>query len=167
MTMTYAEMKHPDEPLELRRAFGAFPTGVVALAAMHADEPIGIAASSFASVSLEPPLVSVCIAIGSQTWQRLSELPRLGISVFSDGQAAACRQLGTRGEDKFRGLSWHVSDGGAVFLHEASAWFDCTIENLVSGGDHVIVLLRVERMSLHDAPPLVFHASEFRRLDTN
>jgi flavin reductase (DIM6/NTAB) family NADH-FMN oxidoreductase RutF len=69
------------DPQQLRRVFGSFPSGVAAVAALVAGEPVGIAASSFTSVSLDPPLVSVCIAHTSTTWPVLRTASRLGVSI--------------------------------------------------------------------------------------
>jgi flavin reductase (DIM6/NTAB) family NADH-FMN oxidoreductase RutF len=114
-------------PLTLRRAFSIFPTGVTALAAVVGGKPVGIAVSSFTSVSLEPAMVLVCVAHASTTWPVLSKVPRLGISVLAANQEKACRQLSARTGDRFAGLDWHATDQGALILDRASAWFDCSI----------------------------------------
>jgi flavin reductase (DIM6/NTAB) family NADH-FMN oxidoreductase RutF len=153
-------------PARLSRVFGAFPTGVTAVAAVVDGQPIGIAASSFTPVSLEPALVSICIAHGSRTWSLLVTAPRLGVSILSSAQEHAGRQLGTRGVDRFAGLQWRATDDGAVLLPAASAWLDCSIEQQVRAGDHDIVVLRVHDLDCDQAiGPLVFHASQFRRLE--
>jgi len=82
-----------DDTATLRRVFGAFPTGVTALAAEVNGTPTGIAASSFTSVSLDPPIVSVCVAHSSTTWPMLRTADRLGVSVLGAHQAHAARQL--------------------------------------------------------------------------
>lgn len=156
----------PNDPAMLRQVFGAFPTGVTALAALHGGGPVGLAASSFNTVSLTPPLVSVCIGRSSTTWPLLRTRPRLGVSVLGAHHGAACRQLSARGVDRFAGLGWSATDRGAVLLDEVSAWFECSIEREIGLGDHDLVLLRVHGLQLAaDVPPLVFHGSRFRRLD--
>lgn len=153
---------------ELRHAFGAFPSGVTAVAALADDgTPIGLTASSFTSVSLDPPLVSVCVAHTSTTWPQLRDRPRLGVSVLGAHQERACRQLAARGGDRFAGLDWRATDDGAVLIEDASAWFDCGVERIVAAGDHDIVLLRIHALDAdHAVTPLVFHASRFHRLTT-
>ena len=81
---------------QLRRVFAAFPTGVAAVAAVINREPAGLAANSLVSVSLDPPLVSVCIGHTSTTWPALRTAGRLGISVLGSHQEAVSRQLGSR-----------------------------------------------------------------------
>jgi flavin reductase (DIM6/NTAB) family NADH-FMN oxidoreductase RutF len=153
-------------PAELRRVFGAFPTGVTAIAALVDGSPVGLAASSFTSVSLDPPLVSVCVAHSSTTWPLLSGSARLGVSVLGAEQEQACRQLAARDGDRFASLEWRATDDGAVLVEQASAWLDCSVEQLIRAGDHDIVLLRVHELDADPSvPPLVFHASGFRRLE--
>ncbi|WP_328462035.1 flavin reductase family protein [Streptomyces sp. NBC_00448] len=151
---------------ELRRVFGAFPTGVTAIAALVDGAPVGLAANSFTTVSLDPPLLSVCVAHTSTTWPALSDRTRIGVTVLGADQERDCAQLAARGADRFAGLDWHATADGAVLLDRGSAWFDCSIEQHIRAGDHDIVLLRVHALDAdHDAPPLVFHASRFRRLE--
>lgn len=156
--MTAATVDH-------RQVFGAYPTGVAALAAVVDGRPVGLAANSFTSVSLEPPLVSVCVAHTSTTWPELRDRPRIGVSVLGAHQEAASRRLSAKGVDRFAGTQWTSTDAGAVHLAGASAWFDCEIERTIRAGDHDIVLLRVHDLgSDPDVTPLVFHGSVYRRL---
>ncbi len=153
------------DPATLRHVLGAFPTGVTALAALVDGVPVGMAANSFTSVSLDPPLVSVCVATTSETWPLLRRAARLGVSVLSHEQEAASRRLASRGIDRFAGLSWHPTEDGAVLLDHASAWFDCSIEREIRAGDHEIVLLTVHGLGTDpQTPPLIFHGSRYRRL---
>jgi flavin reductase (DIM6/NTAB) family NADH-FMN oxidoreductase RutF len=150
---------------QLRRAFGCFPSGVTALCALSDGEPAGLAASSFTSVSMDPPLVSVCIQHTSRTWPKLREQPRLGLSVLAEEQDEVCARLASKEGDRFAGVDWFASDDGGVFVHGATLWLDCTISEEVRCGDHDIVLLHVHGLSAApDASPLIFHASRFRRL---
>ena len=152
-------------PAAMRRAFGAFPTGVTAVAGLVDAAPVGMAASSFTSVSFDPPLASVCIAVASATWPLLRRSGRLGVSVLSHGQQEACRRLAARGVDRFAGLTWQATRDGAILLAGASAWFDCSVEQEIRAGDHEVVLLAVHRLG-RDARmrPLVSHGSRLCRL---
>jgi len=153
------------DPATLRRVLGAFPTGVTALAALVDGTPVGMAANSFTSVSLSPPLVSVCVATASGTWPALRRADRIGVSVLSHEQEAASRQLAARGVDRFAGLSWYPTDDGAVLLEGATAWFDCVVEREIRAGDHDIVLLAIRRLGTDPTrQPLVFHGSRYRQL---
>lgn len=154
------------EPGRLRRVFGAFPSGVTAVAGIVDQAPVGLAASSFTSVSMDPPLVSVCVAHTSTTWPMLRRATRLGVSVLSHEQADECRTLSARNVDRFAGLSWRATADGAVLLAGASAWLECSVSREIRAGDHNIVLLQVHDLDAdQDIRPLIFHASQFRRLE--
>lgn len=149
----------------LRTAFGAFPTGVTVVSAVRGDDRIGMAASSFTSVSLAPPLVSVCIARTSSTWPVLRDGERIGVSVLADDQHLLARQFAARGRDRFAGVRAITSGSGAVLIDHACLWLECTVHAELPAGDHVIALLEVRRLqNFPQRPPLVFHGSEFRQL---
>ncbi|MDH6108159.1 flavin reductase (DIM6/NTAB) family NADH-FMN oxidoreductase RutF [Kitasatospora sp. MAP12-15] len=149
----------------LRAVYGAFPTGVTALAALVNGRPVGMAASSFAAVSLTPPLVSMCMAHTSGTWPVLRRAERLGISVLGAEHGALCRRLAGPGDERFTGVAWRATPDGAVLLDGAGAWFECSVDQEVRAGDHDILVLRVHELHADPAvEPLVFHASTFRSL---
>ncbi|MCR1785073.1 flavin reductase family protein [Nocardioides carbamazepini] len=149
----------------LRDAFACFPSGVTAVCAVVDGEPVGLAASSFTTVSLDPPLVSVCAQNTSSTWPQLRAARRLGISVLGEHQQDQCRQLARKGADRFAGLDWSSDAGGAVLLDGAPLRLSCAIESEIAAGDHSIVVLRIHDLqSDTTVAPLVFHGSTYRRL---
>ncbi|MGW1671577.1 flavin reductase family protein [Streptomyces sp. NPDC002324] len=153
------------DPLELRRAFGCFPSGVTALCTLGSGSPVGMVASTFTPVSLSPALVSVCVQDGSATWPRLREGGRLGVSVLTEGQDTVCRSLAAKDGDRFAGVEWEAAESGSVYIHGASLWLDCSVYAELPGGDHTIALLEVHGLRAeHDRAPLVFHGSRFRQL---
>lgn len=150
---------------DLRRLFGRFPTGVTALCAMDQDNPVGMTASAFVAVSLNPPLVSVCIKQGSWTWRRLRMRERIGISFLGDSHGDTAGRLAQRADDRFQGLDYQVTPGGALFLKHAPAWLECSVVKEIEAGDHDIVLLRLHQAAVIDGiMPLVFHSSGFHTL---
>lgn len=154
-------------PTALREAFGHFPSGVIAIAAEVDGERVGLAASTFVPVSLEPPLVSFSVQNSSTTWPKLKDLPKLGISVLGESHDAAAKTLAAKTGDRFAGLKTTSSEAGAVFIHGTSVWLETSIEQLVLAGDHTIVVLAVHDITVHDdIAPIVFHRSTFRRLGT-
>jgi flavin reductase (DIM6/NTAB) family NADH-FMN oxidoreductase RutF len=149
----------------LREAFGHFPSGVIAIAAESEGTRVGLAASTFVPVSLDPPLVSFCVQNTSTTWPKLKDLPSLGISVLGEAHDAAARTLAAKTGDRFAGLQTVSRESGAVFIEGTAVWLESTIEQLVPAGDHTIVILRVSDITIHaDVAPIVFHRSTFRRL---
>src|SRR5271156_7138126 len=153
------------EPTSLREAFGHFPSGVVAIAAEVAGVRVGLAASTFVPVSLEPPLVSFCVQNTSTTWPKLKELPMLGISVLGEAHDEAARALAAKTGDRFAGLETVSRGTGAVFIKGTGVWLESAIEQLIPAGDHPIVVLRVSDVQVDaNVAPIVFHRSTFRRL---
>jgi flavin reductase (DIM6/NTAB) family NADH-FMN oxidoreductase RutF len=149
----------------LREAFGIFPSGVVAIAAEIDGTPIGLAASSFTSVSLDPPLVSFSIAKTSKTWPDLRRSERLGVTILAAHHGDVCRQLAGPVNDRFNDVAYSVSDGGGLTLDDGLARFETSIYCEVQAGDHVIVLLELHAVEQSDTSlPLVFHRSGFGRL---
>lgn len=157
------------EPVEssdqLRRAFGSFPSGVAAICVEVDGKPAGMAASSFTSVSIDPPLVSVCIQNSSTTWPVLRDAPRLGLSVLAEDHDDVCKQLASKNGDRFAGLDWQVGPHDSVFMGDSTAWFEVSLYEEVPAGDHLIALLEVHSLATFDHHlPLIFHGSRFHKL---
>ncbi|MDP4509462.1 flavin reductase family protein [Nonomuraea turcica] len=142
-----------------RQVLGRFATGVVAITALDPlnGEPCGLAANSFTSVSLDPPLVAFCMAHTSTSWPRVRGAKIVTVNVLAEHQQAVCAQMATRGGDKFAGLEWTGSPGGNPVLEGALAWIDCAVEAEHAAGDHMIVVARVLQLDTHaEGGPLVF-----------
>lgn len=152
----------------LRQLYSCFPTGVTSLCALREGKPLGLALSSFTSISIDPPLVSVSLQSNSATWASFKGVEVFGLSVLGEEQEQACRQLSQKTGDRFAGLSWYSSETGAVFIDGAVAWLECSLYHRLEAGDHEIAILRVEAAKADpEGPPLIFHASRFRRLAPN
>ena len=118
----------------LREAFGHFPSGVIAIAAVVDGALEGLAASTFVPVSLDPPLVSFCVQNTSETWPKLKDLPSLGISVLGESHDEAARTLAAKTGDRFAGLETVSRQSGAVFIEGTSVWLESVIEQTDPGG---------------------------------
>lgn len=153
---------------QLRRAFGSFPSGVAAVCARVGKQPVGMAASSFTSVSVDPPLVSVCIQKTSSTWPVLRDRGRLGLSVLGEHHDRAVRQLASKDGDRFAGVEWDAGPSDSVFIRGSSAWLEVSLYEEVPAGDHLIALLEVHGLDTNEHTlPLIFHASAFHRMVDN
>jgi flavin reductase (DIM6/NTAB) family NADH-FMN oxidoreductase RutF len=162
MTLTALTTNQDLDQTRLRAAFGVFPSGVVAVASRVDGELVGLAASSFTSVSLDPPLVSFSVANTSKTWPLLRRADHLGVTVLADHHDVACQQLAGPVEHRFDALSVTATEDGALTLDDGLARFDCTIHDEVQAGDHLIVILRLHAVEHADtSQPLVFHRSGF------
>lgn len=155
----------------LRRAFAHAPSSIVAVCADTGVERIGMAVSTFMPVSLEPPLVALCVQNTSTTWPRLAKQPRLGISVLSADHARIVRVLAAKDGDRFSGVTTETRSEGTLFVAGSALGLDVTPEEQIPAGDHTIALLRVNDVHLPDGldtavEPIVFHRSALRRLVT-
>jgi flavin reductase (DIM6/NTAB) family NADH-FMN oxidoreductase RutF len=147
-----------------RSILGHFATGVVAITAIDPEtgRPIGLAANSFTSVSLDPALVSFCVAHTSTTWPRLRKAERHCVNILSAPQRDVCLQLASKGGDKFAGLEWTESPNGEPVIDGALAWLECSVEAEHVAGDHVIVVARVHHLERHhDGDPLIFYKGSY------
>jgi 3-hydroxy-9,10-secoandrosta-1,3,5(10)-triene-9,17-dione monooxygenase reductase component len=147
-----------------RAVLGHFATGITVITAMHDGEPVGIAANSFTSVSLDPPLVLFCAAKSSSTWPRIQAAGHFTVNVLDEHQEHICRLFAEKGADRFGRIEWEAGKLGPI-LHDVHAYLDCTIETEHDAGDHVIVVGRVHELGLTaDAGPLLFYQGRYGRL---
>lgn len=157
------EVSGPD----LRRIAGLFATGVSVVTSSSDGVPCGITVNSFASVSLDPPLVLICVALKARSYRCIDNSGRFAVNVLSEDQEPLARLFASLEEDKFTGLSFHTSPSGSPLLEGIHAWLDCEVVARHGGGrTHTIFLGRV--VALSNGPvgrPLVFHAGGYTRLD--
>jgi flavin reductase (DIM6/NTAB) family NADH-FMN oxidoreductase RutF len=148
-----------------RTILGHFATGVTVVTGHSADGPAGLAANSFTSVSLEPPLILVCMAHSSGTWPLIRDSGHFAVNILGDHQEETCRRFGARSGDRFEGVGWTRGKTGSPVLHEAIAFIDCVIEAEHVAGDHMIVVGRVVDLGeLAEGGPLLFWRGGYARL---
>lgn len=143
----------------LRTVMASFPTGVTVVAAQTGDgHPIGLTVNSFTSVSLEPPLVLVCISHDSSSHDPIVDAGGFAISVLSAEQRGVAGRFAARPpEGRFAEVEWREAPSGHPIIVGASAWLDCTLQEVLPAGDHSILLARVDATGSEDTPALVFH----------
>lgn len=147
-----------------RQVLGHFATGVTVVTTADEGEPAGLSVNSFTSVSLEPPLVAICVASVSRTWPRMRAMGSFCVNILAEDQEHLSRAFARRSTDKFRGVGWRPAESGAPILAGALAWLDCSVEAEHGAGDHVIVVGRVRDMGVaHDGGPLVFYRGGYGR----
>lgn len=153
---------HDPAPGSLRELLAHYPTGVVAVTAMSGTGPVGLAAGSFLSISLRPPLVGFAVAHTSTTWPQIAVQPGFAISVLAADQHQASKTLATPGPGKFRHLGWEPSPGGSPVIAGAVAYMDCTLHAQHTAGDHDLIVAAVQHFAhLRDSPPLVFYQRQY------
>lgn len=146
------------DPQDYRRTLGNYPTGVVIIAGHDEHGPVGLAIGSFASVSLDPPLVGFLPDKGSSSWPRIQRSGSFCVNVLAADQLDVCRAFAARGGDKYQSIEWKAGATGSPIIEGVVAWIDCTIERVDEAGDHWFVLGRVVDMNVvrDDVGPLLF-----------
>jgi 3-hydroxy-9,10-secoandrosta-1,3,5(10)-triene-9,17-dione monooxygenase reductase component len=158
------EILRPDEA-QFRTVLGHFATGVTIVTAIDDGEPVGMAANSFTSVSLDPPLVLFCAANSSSTWPRIQRSRAFAVNILGEHQESVSRLFATKGADRFGTVAWRIGVGGSPVLEDVLAYLDCRIDSEHEAGDHVIVVGRVLDLGIAvDASPLLFHRGAYSRL---
>lgn len=152
------------DSLAFRQTLGHYPTGVCAITAIEGEKAVAMIVGSFTSVSLDPPLVAFFPDRNSTSWPKIREAGRFCVNVLGADQHDLCRTLSGKGEDKFRDLSFRLSDGRLPILDGVVAWIDCDLHSIAEAGDHFIVLGRVERLAVENPrPPLLFFQGGYGR----
>lgn len=147
----------------LRDAFGVFPTGVAIVTTCDADgAPLGVTVNSFASLSLDPPLVAWSLNRASPSRVAFERNSYFAINVLSIEQVHLSRRFGSRTPDKFSGLVFTRGAGGVPLLEGAAAHFECRVTAAYPGGDHVLFVGHVAGFTHdHSRVPLLFHAGRY------
>ena len=148
----------PEKQKDFRRALGQFPTGVTVITAVDAQgEPVGVTASSFNSVSIEPPLVLWSVARSAYSATIFENAEHFIVNVLGRHQVDVSNACARQGEDKFAQIDWQPGLGGVPVIANTAACFQCKTWNLYDGGDHIIVVGEVLEYSQNDSiMPLVF-----------
>ncbi|MEU5853005.1 flavin reductase family protein [Saccharopolyspora shandongensis] len=148
-------------PLEMRRAMGIFASGVTVVTG-YDGEPVGFACQSFASVSLEPPLVLFCADHRGRSWPRIRDTGRFCVNVLAERQNDLCDRFGSSRGTKFEGLPWQLSRWGSPALPGVLLRVHAEVHDVHSAGDHDVVIGRVLELETPvDAPPMVFFRGRF------
>lgn len=145
-----------------RNALGSFATGVtVATTIDRAGQPIGVTASSFNSVSLDPPLVLWSLAKDSLSRESFCEGGHFAVHILKASQEELSNRFARSGADKFAGVAWSKGVVGSPILDDYAALFQCRTRHLYDGGDHIILVGEVADYRATDAEPLLFHAGSY------
>lgn len=152
----------PLDPRALRDAFGCFMTGVTVVTTIDAEgNPLGFTANSFSSVSLDPPLLLVSIANGSQNRAAFAGAAGFAVNILAEGQKDVSSTFARPVADRFSTVYWRRGPVGAPLIAGVSAWFDCTLERVVEAGDHTILIGRVGGFEATPAPGLGYYRGAY------
>ncbi|GES25771.1 monooxygenase [Acrocarpospora pleiomorpha] len=148
---------------EMRRALGHFASGVTIVTGAGADGPVGFACQSFASVSLDPPLVLFCADHRGRAWPIIRAAGVFTVNVLAADQIDLCMRFGSRDGAKFRDLDWTASPWGSPSFPETIVQIHAKVETVYTAGDHDVIIGRVLSLSEADADarPLLFYRGRF------
>ncbi|MET9067209.1 flavin reductase family protein [Streptosporangium sandarakinum] len=148
-----------------RQALAVHAAGVVVITAQSEGVPAGLTATSFSSVSLEPPLVSFCVDRDSATWPRLRAADHFAVNILTSDQAGLAARFASKGVDRFaEPTRWRPGPLGAPLLQDVSAHLVCLPHQTVDVGDHILVVGLVAEVSVRDRGlPLLYHRGRFGR----
>ncbi|HWB87320.1 MAG TPA: flavin reductase family protein [Bryobacteraceae bacterium] len=150
---------------EFRRACGRFATGVAVASVIDREgTPHGLTVSSFTSVSLQPPLILICLGHEVTIIDLFRSATHFGINVLREEQAVLSERFALKGHDRFDGLEWQRGATGVPLLNGVLATIECTIEQTHTAGDHDIFVGEVMHMQAAEGRPLIHYASQYRRL---
>ena len=144
---------------------GHFATGVTVITTTDkAGAPYGLTANAFTSLSLEPPLVLVCIDKNVQCYPHFSESKLFAVNVLNDEQEDLSRRFATKGIEKFNGISWRKGESGLALLEGAIGQIECRVVHAYDGGDHTIYVGEIISASASGDRPLMFFQGKYQRL---
>lgn len=146
----------------MREVLGNFVSGIVVVTATGPDGPIGFTCQSFASLSLDPPLISFAPARSSSTWPRIRELGAFCVNVLAADHQEISNGFARSGVDKFAGVGWRPAPSGTPILDGVTAWIDCALWNEYDGGDHTIAVGLVNDLGAEPARlPLLYYRGRY------
>jgi flavin reductase (DIM6/NTAB) family NADH-FMN oxidoreductase RutF/DNA-binding FadR family transcriptional regulator len=152
-------------PDEFRNVIGHLASGVTVITTFHDGCPFGTTASAVTSVSLEPPMLLICMNKQSETGRAIASSHRFAVNILSEDQADAAVQFARKGGDKFAGIAVDEGDAAVPLLRGALATLECRVAEEVTGGTHSVFVAQVDRASAGTGTPLAYFRGQFGRLE--
>jgi len=154
------------DPDLFRSVLGRFATGVVVVTARDAaGRDHGMTVSAFSSVSLDPPLVLICVGHDATIYDPLMSATSLGVSILASHQEACSRRFADHEEESFEGIGYARGEAGVLLLDEATAHLECRVVDRHEAGDHTILVALVERAAAFEGRPLLYYRGGYARLE--
>lgn len=155
----------PVDEAQFKLAMSHFASGVTVISTEHDGTLYGMTVASFASLSLDPPLVLICIEKSVKSHDAIAAAGRFGASMLAEEQSEISNRFASKKiEDRFAGQPWSRGELGMPLIDGAICAVECTVTNAIPGGDHTIFVGQVETVRTHDARPLVYFRSGYRTL---
>ena len=154
----------PIDDAQFKHALSHFASGVTIVTTEHEGTDYGLTVASFASLSLSPPLVLVCISKSSSSHEPIVESGKFGVSILGSDQEAVSGRFAARGGDKFAGLDVRRGTLGVPLIGNALATLECRVTNQVVGGDHSIFIGEVVDTQTREGAPLLYFRAAYREM---
>jgi flavin reductase (DIM6/NTAB) family NADH-FMN oxidoreductase RutF len=152
---------------EFKVALGRYASGVTVVTTKDTDGKLhGLTVSAFNSVSMNPPLILVCISKKTGSYESFEESKSFAVNILDESQIQISNHFASHSEDKFSGQNYELNKNGLPILADCLANLECTLENSYDGGDHTIFVGKIEKATTQDGKPLVYWKNNYRRLES-
>lgn len=149
-----------------RAVLGRFATGVTIVTAVGPrNRDVGMTVTAFSSVSLEPPLVSICIDHSASVYSAMAKAKHFVVNILSEGQEAMARRFAEPGPNRFDGIGFDRGQNGAVILMEVLGYVECSVVARHEAGDHDIIIGEVEVAMAEEGKPLLYYRGGYAQLE--
>lgn len=156
------EQGHPSEdPRAFRRSLGQFATGVTVMTTLHGTKQVGMSVNSFAALSLDPPLVLWSIRKESQSLDAFRESGHYAVNILGERQVELSNLFAKPDDNRFAKVGWTEGLHGAPLLDGVIGTLECKLDHLIDGGDHYVLVGRVERYAIYPGKPLLFSQGQY------
>jgi flavin reductase (DIM6/NTAB) family NADH-FMN oxidoreductase RutF len=155
----------PVDEAQFKLAMSHFASGVTVVSTEHEETPYGMTVASFASLSLNPPLVLICIEKTVKSHDAIAAAGKFGVSMLAQEQSEISNRFASKKiDDRFAGVAWSRGELGMPLIDGAICALECTVQSQLPGGDHTIFVGEVASVRTHEAQPLVYYRSGYREL---
>lgn len=156
------------DPVFFRRVLGHYPSGITVVSGMHDGNPVGFTCQCFHSVSMQPPLISLCVMLSSKSWPKIRSSGRFCVNVLSRDQHHISDSFARSDTDKWLGVNWSPTHAGNPAIDDVLVWLDCELHDEHVAGDHLMVLGKVCEMGNVETAdgrwPLIFFKGKYHQL---
>ena len=154
------------DPAAFRSVLGRFASGVTVVTTLdQKGRDCGMTVSAFSSVSLDPPLILICIGHDASIFEVISSARTFAVNILSQEQEAISRRFAEREIDRFDGLGYSRGTMGLALLDDTLAWLECETVARHEAGDHLIIIGRVESAAARDMRPLLYYRGGYAELE--
>jgi flavin reductase (DIM6/NTAB) family NADH-FMN oxidoreductase RutF len=154
----------PIDDAHFKEAMSRFASGVTVVTTEHEGVLFGMTVASFASLSLHPPLVLVCVAKAAKSHEAIRATGKFGVSILAASQADLSGRFASKAEDKFAGVGYHLGENGVPLIDGAICTLECRVHEQFVSGDHSIFTGEVLEAEVTEGAPLAYYRSAYREI---